>query len=272
MATDGEIITSFGNATIKLARSLADRKARREHGVFFAEGLEMLERAKAGGYRIRQLFIAENAAFEARVAPLRAWAEASEARVAHVAPPVMAKLSAMSNPPPVAALLEPKPAALPNVTQVTSEDTWVVLEELRDPGNLGTIIRTADAAGARGVILVGDCADPYAPEAVRASTGSVFAVPVATASVEAFAQWAAEWPGLILGSAATGAADYHGAAGRHPVLLLIGSEANGLSARLTGLCHRLARIPMAGTAESLNAAIATALLLYAVRRPFLEKK
>ncbi len=272
MATDGEIITSFGNATIKLARSLADRKARREHGLFFAEGIEMLERAKTGGYRVRQLFIAENAAFEAAVAPLRAWAEALEARVAHVAPPVMAKLSAMGNPPPVAALLEPKPAAQPNVTQVTSEDTWVVLEELRDPGNLGTILRTADAAGAAGVILVGDCADPYAPEAVRASTGSIFALPVATASADAFAGWAAGWPGLILGSAATGAVDYRTAADRHPVLLLIGSEANGLSARLTGLCHRLARIPMAGTAESLNAAIATALLVFEVRRPFLEKK
>lgn len=266
---DGEIITSFGNATIKLARSLADRKARREHGLFFAEGVEMLERAQAGGYHVRQLFIAENAAFDPRVAPLRAWAENSRARVAHVAPAVMAKLSAMNNPPPAAALLEPKPAALPNPATPTPPDTWVVLEELRDPGNLGAIIRTADAAGAKGIILVGDCADPYAPEAVRASTGSVFAMPVATANVDDFTAWAADWPGLILGSAATGAIDYHDAADRHPVLLLIGSEANGLSARLTGLCHALARIPMAGTAESLNAAIATALLVYEVRRPFL---
>ena len=123
MTSDGEIITSFGNATIKLARSLADRKARREHGLFFAEGPEMLERAQTGGYHIRQLFIAENAAFEPRVAPLRAWAEASSARVAHVAPPVMAKLSAMGNPPPVAALLEPKPASLPHCALLKPEDT-----------------------------------------------------------------------------------------------------------------------------------------------------
>lgn len=269
---DGEIITSFGNATIKLARSLADRKARREHGLFLAEGAEMLERARAGGYRVRHLFVAEDAAFEARVAPLRAWADASEARVAHVVPAVMAKLSAMGNPPPVAALLEPKPAALPTVTGLKPDDTWVVLEELRDPGNLGTIIRTADAAGAKGIILVGEGADPYAPEAVRASTGSIFAVPIATATTDRFCEWAPLWRGLILGSAASGAVDYRSAADRHPVLLLIGSEANGLSARLVALCHRLARIPMAGSAESLNAAIATALLLYEVRRPYLEKK
>jgi TrmH family RNA methyltransferase len=267
-ARDSEVIRSFGNETIKLARSLGDRKARRAHGLFFAEGFEMLERAKAGNYHVRQLFIAEDAALEARMAPLRAWAEALRARVAHVAPQVMAKLSAMGNPSPVAALLEPRPAALPAVGGLQPEDTWVVLEELRDPGNLGTIMRTADAAGAKGIILVGDSADPYAPEAVRASTGSVFAMPVAVAKIDDFVHWAAGWPGLILGSASTGAVDYRRAADRHPVLLLIGSEANGLSARLTGLCHRLARIPMVGSAESLNAAIATALLLFEIRRPF----
>lgn len=265
----GEVIRSFGNETVKLARSLADRKARRAHGLFFAEGLEMIERAKSGGYRPKQLFIAEDAAFDGRVAPLRAWVEAMEARVAYVAPAVMAKLSAMGNPPAVAAMLETRSGSLPNAAEMKPPDTWIALEELRDPGNLGTIIRTTDAAGAKGLILVGDCADPFAPEAVRASTGSLFAVPVVSVTTEAFTTWAAGWPGLILGSAATGAVDYHAAPDRHPVLLLIGSEANGLSARLTGLCHKLARIPMAGTAESLNAAIATALLLFEVRRKFL---
>ena len=93
--------------------------------------------------------------------------------------------------------------------------------------------------------------------------------PIATASADQFIEWAKNWPGLILGSAASGAADFRTAADRHPVLLLIGRESNGLSARLIGLCHRLARIPMAGTTESLNAATATALLLYEVRRTFL---
>jgi TrmH family RNA methyltransferase len=268
-AHDGEIITSLTNASVKLARSLGDRKARRENGLFLTEGRDMIERARAGGFVPHQVFIEEKAANEAWVRPIAAWARAAKARTSGVTGAVMAKLSAMGNPPLVAAILRQRSAELPAATGLRPEDTWLVLEEMRDPGNLGTIIRTADAAGAKGVILVGDCADPYSPEAVRASTGSIFAVPVATVTTSRFVDWAALWPGLILGSAASGAVDYREAVDRHPVLLLVGSESNGLPARLTGLCHRLARIPMAGTAESLNAAAAAALLLYEVRRPYL---
>lgn len=268
-ATKPEIITSLANESIKLARSLSDRKVRRETGLFLAVGRDMLERARTGGYKLHSLFVDVRAAGEPWAHSLQAWEHGGKARVSHVTEAVMAKLSGMSNPPPVAAMLKQRQAALPTSTGVSEPDTWLVLEEVRDPGNLGTIIRTADAAGAKGVILVGDCADAFSPEAVRASTGSLFAVPVVSVTTGQFVEWAAGWPGLILGSAASGAVDYRGAADRHPVLLLIGSESNGLSARLTGLCHRLARIPMAGTAESLNAATATALLLYEVRRRYL---
>lgn len=264
-----EIITSLANESIKLARSLSDRKARRETGLFLAAGRDMLERAQADAFTLRHLFVDAGAVNETWTRKLEAWAKAHESRVSLVTISVMAKLSGMSNPPPVAALLKQRHAMLPGPASLKPEDTWLVLEAIHDPGNLGTIIRTADAAGASGVILVGDCADPFSPEAVRASTGSIFAVPVVTAATDAFAEWAKDWPGLILGSAASGAVDYRGAADRHPVLLLIGSESNGLSVRLTALCHRLARIPMSGSAESLNAAIATALLLYEVRRPYM---
>ena len=262
-----EIITSLTNETVKLARSLNDRKARRDSGLFLAAGRDMLERARAGRFKPHYIFIDERASGESWTEMLLDWD--AKARVSLVTEVVMGKLSGMSNPPPVAALLKQRPAALPPTAGIQKDDTWLVLENIHDPGNLGTIIRTADAAGAKGIILVGDCADPFSPEAVRASTGSIFAVPIATASADQFIEWAKNWPGLILGSAASGAADFRTAADRHPVLLLIGSESNGLSARLIGLCHRLARIPMAGTTESLNAATATALLLYEVRRTFL---
>ena len=264
-----EIITSLANESIKLARSLSDRKMRRETGLFLTAGRDMLERARAGGYLPHGIFVDVRAAGEPWANGLQDWAKGTKARVSLVTEAVMAKLSGMSNPPPIAALLKQRQAMLPPPANLKAEDTWLVLEDIRDPGNLGTILRTADAAGAKGVILVGDCADAFSPEAVRASTGSIFAVPVATATTDQFAEWARDWPGLILGSAASGAVDYRGAADRHPVLLLIGSESSGLSTHLTALCHTLARIPMAGTAESLNAATATALLLYEVRRRYL---
>ncbi len=264
-----EIITSLANESIKLARSLSDRKVRRETGLFLAVGRDMLERARAGGYKPHSLFVDVRATGETWANSLQAWEQGTKARVSHVTETVMAKLSGMSNPPAVAALLKQRHAMLPMATGFSEQDTWLVLEDIRDPGNLGTILRTADAAGAKGVILVGDCADVFSPEAVRASTGSIFAMPVVTTTTDDFAKWATNWPGLILGSAASGAVDYRDAAERHPVLLLIGSESHGLSARLTAVCQTLARIPMSGTAESLNAATATALLLYEVRRRYL---
>ena len=264
-----EIITSLANESVKLARSLSDRKARRESGLFLTSGRDMLERARSAEFVPHHLFIDVRAEHEPWAKALEAWATPTKFRTSLVTDAVMAKLSGMSNPPPVAALLQQRQTVLPTASRLRPEDTWLVLEDIHDPGNLGTIIRTADAAGAKGIILVGSCADPFSPEAVRASTGSIFAVPVTNVTSDLFAEWASGWPGLILGSAASGAIDYRGAADRHPVLLMIGSESNGLTARLTALCHKLARIPMSGTAESLNAAIATALLLYEVRRPFL---
>lgn len=264
-----EIITSLSNESVKLARSLSDRKVRRESGLFLAAGRDMLERAQARDFRPHSLFVDVRAANEPWAKSLQDWSRDRKARISLATEAVMSKLSGMSNPPPIAALLRQRHAPPPTMGDLHAEDTWLVLEAIHDPGNLGTIIRTADAAGATGVMLVGDCADPFSPEAVRASTGSIFAVPVAPIAIEPFVAWAEDWPGLILGSAASGAVDYRGAADHHPVLLLIGSESNGLSARLTALCHTLARIPMSGTAESLNAATATALLLYEVRRQFL---
>ncbi|MEZ5923323.1 MAG: RNA methyltransferase [Hyphomicrobiaceae bacterium] len=265
-----EVIRSFGNERIKRARALDDRKVRRETGLFRAEGRDKLARARRGGFQPSELFLVETTAGESWARELAEWAEAGKAPVSWVSAPVMAKLSAMANASPVVALLKQRYGSLPAVHDLQQADTWLVLEEIRDPGNLGTIIRTADAAGAKGVVLVGHSADPFSPEAVRASAGSLFALPIVEAPVATITPWIACWPGLVLGSAATGADDYRNAADRHPVLLLIGSEAKGLSAELTGLCHRLARIPMAGSTESLNAAIATAILLFEVRRRFLD--
>ena len=154
---------------------------------------------------------------------------------------------------------------------MAADALWVVLEAVRDPGNLGTIIRTVDAVGASGVVLVGACVDPYSREAVRASMGSIFNVPLVRIAPERFVAWAATWPGDIVGTHLGAREDFRAVRYRAPTLLLMGSEGPGPVARSsTAACTRLVKIPMAGRLDSLNLAVATALVLYEMRRERLK--
>jgi TrmH family RNA methyltransferase len=152
------------------------------------------------------------------------------------------------------------------VGQAARDALWVALEAIRDPGNLGTIIRTADAVGASGVALVGTCCDPYSHEAVRASMGSIFNVPLVRVSQESFLVSAAGWKGDVVGTHLSGREDFRAARYRPPTLLAMGSEGPGLSPALAAACSRLVKIPMAGRLDSLNLAVATALMLYEIRK------
>jgi TrmH family RNA methyltransferase len=134
---------------------------------------------------------------------------------------------------------------------------------VRDPGNLGTIIRTADAAGCGGVILIDDCCDPYSVEAVRATMGSIFAVTLAKTSMAQFLAWRAGWPGSVVGTLLSAALDHRQAAYRAPALILMGNEQAGLSPELAKACDVNVKIPMRGRADSLNLAVATGIMVYA---------
>jgi TrmH family RNA methyltransferase len=141
---------------------------------------------------------------------------------------------------------------------------WVALEQVRDPGNLGTIIRTADAAGCGGVVLIGDCVDPYSVEAVRATMGSVFAVAIARASAAEVLAWRQSWPGSVIGTRLDATVGYREAAIQRPALILMGNEQAGLTDALAAACDVNVKIPMRGRADSLNLAIATGIMVYAV--------
>jgi len=141
---------------------------------------------------------------------------------------------------------------------------------VRDPGNLGTIIRTADAVGAAGLILIGNCCDAFAREAIRATMGSIFAIPLVRMSREDFLSWRSAWPGDVVGTHLDGREDFRKASYRSPVLLMMGSEGPGLSESLTRSCTKLVKIPMAGDLDSLNLAVATALTLYQIQGPALK--
>lgn len=141
---------------------------------------------------------------------------------------------------------------------------WIVAQSLRDPGNLGTILRTGDAVGAGGLILVDECVDPFSVEAVRASMGALFTQAIAHAGWADFLAWLRSGPGQLVGMSLDTEFDYQHPRYDAPTFLLVGNEAQGLPAEYAAQCDLLVKIPMRGKADSLNAAIATAVMAYEV--------
>jgi len=141
---------------------------------------------------------------------------------------------------------------------------WVVLDTVRSPGNLGTVIRTIDAVGAAGVILIGDPIDPYAPEVVRATMGAVFAVRFVRTTEAEFDRWRVRQGVTLVGTSPHATDDYCSV--RYPARLALwmGGERRGLSDEAQARCDRVVRIPMVGKSDSLNLAMATSVLLYEV--------
>ncbi len=251
-------ITSLSNPTIKAVRALHMRKARQESGLFLVEGLKAVTEAVNLG-RTPQILLHGGAAAGH---PLLVRAAAVAAETLEVSEAILAKISRRDNPQTVLGVFEQAFAEV-DALDPRAASCWVALEAVRDPGNLGTIIRTADAAGCGGVILVGDCCDPYSVEAVRATMGSIFAVPIARSGVEAFIAWREGWPGSVVGTLLTAETDFRAAPYRDPTLVLMGNEQAGLSARLAAACDLTVKIPMRGRADSLNLAVAAGVMIYA---------
>jgi TrmH family RNA methyltransferase len=259
-------ITSLQNERVKLIRALSMRKARRETGLFVAEGTSLLLMAEAAGWRPTMLaFLAGSQQTPAAAGLIRS-AEAGGAECLEVSSAVLAKLVGKDNPQSMLGVFEQRWAALPEPGAVRSDALWLVLERPRDPGNLGTIIRSVDAVGASGVVLLEQSCDPYSREAVRASMGSIFNVPVVSRTQAALLAWREGWRGEVIGAHLEARHDFRQAGYRGPLMLLMGSEGPGLSEELARASSRLVKIPMAGKLDSLNLAVATALLLYEMRK------
>ncbi len=259
-------ITSLQNERVKLIRSLEMRKVRRETGLFAAEGASVLAMARDAGWAPKMLAFLAGSAGAGIHRGLVVWALDAGAECLEVSEAVLAKLAAKDNPQTMLAVFEQRWASEPSPADVSGHALWLALEAVRDPGNLGTIIRTAHAVGSSGVALVGASVDPYSREAVRASMGSVFHVPLLRMDLERFLAWAGKWPGDVVGTHLEAREDFRAVSYRAPTLLLMGSEGPGLSPELAAACTRLVKIPMAGGLDSLNLAVATALVLYEVRK------
>jgi RNA methyltransferase, TrmH family len=258
-------ITSLANPLVKEIRGLALAKNRKASGLFVAEGLKLVADGIERGWAIRTLAHASRVADEALVRRLAASCHAGGGQVLEVSEAVLGKITRRENPQTVVGVFEQRVTALAEI-RPRGIDLWVGLEEVRDPGNLGTILRTVDAVGANGAILIGETVDPFSLEAVRATMGSIFHVGLARAGLAELEGFAARWPGTVVGTHLAGKLDYRKADYRPPVLLLMGGEQSGLSPTLAALCRALVKIPMAGSADSLNLAVATGIMLFEIAR------
>jgi TrmH family RNA methyltransferase len=261
------LISSAANPVVKRMRLLGDRKHRRREGAFVVEGIQPVWQAVEAGADVEVLVVAPALLGGSPAADMVAGQEAAGTRVARVTGDLFARLSARDGPSGLAAIVR---ARVPGVASllVTPDAVFVALHEVGNPGNLGTIIRTADAAGAAGVVLVGAAADPFDPVAVKASMGALFAVPVARAADSAeFFAWAAGSGVSVVTTSAKARINFWEAGYPRPLALLLGAEGAGLPDDLLAAGDVQMRIPMAGTAESLNLAVAAGLLLYQARKP-----
>lgn len=263
-------VTSLANPLVKDIKALALKKFRDAQNAFMAEGLKLVIDALDLGWTIRTLVFAKSGLGNAAVEKAAARTVAAGGTVLEVSEKVLAAITRRDNPQMVVGVFEQRLLPLRDV-RPAGNDVWVALDRVRDPGNLGTVIRTADAVGAKGVILVGETTDPFAVETVRATMGSIFAVPVVRATQEAFLDWRKGFKGLVAGTHLKGAVDYRTVRfANRPVLLLMGNEQQGLPDALAETCDALVRIPQAGRADSLNLAVATGVMLFEIRREALS--
>ncbi len=256
-------ITAFSNPLVKQVRDLRDKRHRRDAGQFLAEGLRILTEARETGRLPRLLFFAAASASHSLVRELVVAVESAGGEAIETTPDILGKLSGKDNPQTVVGVFDEFGTSLDDLDR-TASGIWLVAERLRDPGNLGTILRTGDAVGAGGLILIGECVDPYSVEAVRASMGALFTIPVVRTEWTPFLDWLRTGPGQLVGLSLDTDADYRSARYTAPTFLLTGNEAQGMPADYAASCDLLVKIPMLGKADSLNAAVATAVMAYEV--------
>lgn len=256
-------ITGFSNPIVKRVRALRDKKHRKAEGAFLAEGLRILTEAMEAGTLPTMIWHSEDTADHPLVQRLTTATEAAGGEVFVTSAEILSKLSGKDNPQSVLGVYPDRLTPLDKIDR-TVAPLWIVAEKLRDPGNLGTILRTGDAVGAGGLILIDDCTDPFSVEAVRASMGAIFTQRVAAARWEDFIAWLRKGDGQLVGTSLNTQVDYQSPRYASPTFLLVGNESQGLPADYEAECDLLVKMPMMGKADSLNAAMATAVMAYEV--------
>ncbi len=257
------LITGFSNPTVKFLRSLRDKKHRRAEGKFLAEGLRLLTDARTMDRLPEMLVMARGRPPHPLLAELESAVAAAGGDIIEMDEDILAKVTGKDNPQAVCGVFTEFDTSLAAIDRAAAP-LWLVVQAMRDPGNLGTMLRTGDAVGAGGLILLDDCADPFSAEAVRASMGAIFTQRVATARWEEFIAWLRGGAGQLVAASLRDAVPYRDAGYRAPCFVLVGNESRGLPEAYEAECDLRVTMPMKGRADSLNAAVAGAVLAYEV--------
>ncbi len=261
-----EEITSAQNPKIKRAVKLSDRKERNETGLFLIEGYRELTRAVKGDVKIETLFLCRSLFLGSNEETLIIELQRQGVSIVACSEAVFRKLSYRDRPDGLVAIAHQMRHAFEDLKMTQASPFFVVAEAIEKPGNLGTILRSADAAGADGVIVCDRCTDIYNPNVVRASVGTLFTIPVIEATSDEVLRWLASHSIQIVASTPSAEKEFTQVDLTGGVAIAVGTEQLGLSSLWMESAHLRVRIPMRGVADSLNVATATTLLLYEVIR------
>ena len=247
------ILTSKNNPLIKETASLKDKKYRKALGLFLVEGVKMAKEALHSPCEVERVFISD--AFEGDLAFLT---DVAEDKIVYVSASVMQAITDEKTPQGVLCRVK-----IPNAVLQLPADSCLVLDGIADPGNMGTIIRTANGAGYNEIYLTPDCVDPYSPKSVRASMSGIFFTRIYQADREALAQTLQDTPVIV---ADMGGENVFSFVAPNRFALVIGNEANGVSNEMRSIATHTVKIPMRTTQESLNAGVSTGILAYVLKK------
>jgi TrmH family RNA methyltransferase len=259
-------ISSATNPLAKRIRALADRRARRREQAFVVEGVAPVWQAVEAGAGLEVLVVCPELLGRSPAAGMVAEQHAAGVPVVTFTRELFTRISDRDGPSGLAAVVR-APDSSQQQLRVHRRGFFVAAHEMANPGNLGTLIRTAEALGADGVLLVGDGADPLSPQAVKASMGSLFHLPVVhLPDLEGFFAWATTAGVRTVTSSAKASTPLADADLTRPLALLLGAERTGLPADALARGDVDVRIPMTGRATSFNVAVAAGILMYEVAR------
>ena len=260
-------IVSPDNHYVKLAASLRQKKYREENALFVVEGPRFVKEALESAWTLEYVVVDENKVDNDKIQELLVSIAERDCPILSVPLKLYQKISDTENPQGILAVIKQKTQSLEELPIGGSTSLWVILDSLQDPGNVGTIIRAADAAGAAGVLLTPDCADLYAGKTTRATMGSLFHIPVVRASVEQCLAFCAQRGLALYAAGAEAAVSYSDVNLTEPCAVIFGNEGAGVCHEFKSHALLNIKIPILGKAESLNVASAAAVILFeAVRQ------
>lgn len=256
------MITSTNNPLIKRIKRLGRKKYRRQEGAFFAEGLRVVLSAIENNATIDTIVYCDDLLTSYVAREMLAEERAAGTRCVEISAQLFRNISDRDDPVGLGAIIAANWTTVDDLS-VAPDDILVALIGISEPGNLGTILRTIDAVGAAGCLLVGQTVDPYHPTAVKASMGTIFSMPICHLNDPGeLLDWAMSKSLHKIATSAHAKDSFKGAVYRFPVLLMLGSEGEGLPSRILNRADISVAIPMAGSASSLNLAVASGIFLY----------